>query len=144
MKAMIKTSNAAAGWRFSRAVTSREDWSAESHDGGMDFIGSGSTRTGRNVEVRVAFGEDGGEASIVLDAPDSKGGLLATVLEEVFGQSVVRRDTAPGDRPTELPPQLAALAVEVDGERASWQCVPCAGDAEHPETATTWWWTVAL
>jgi len=145
MKIRIETANAAAGWKFSRSVTEREDWSAESHGGGSDFKGSGSTRTGRNVSAVIAFGEDGdGQAVIEIDAPESKGRFLQTVLEEIAGQSALRRDTAPGAKPADVPPELTALAVTVDGQPKGWECVPCAADDPHPETATLWWWTVAL
>jgi hypothetical protein len=142
MKAVVKTKNAVLGWRFSRAVTSREDWKAGSNAGGMSFYGSGSTRTGRSVDVRIDFDADGGEASIVVDAPESKGGFLGTILEEVLGQGLLRCDTAPGVKPTELPATLSEVYVEVDGQPKGWQCVPCAGSEENPETTTIWWWTV--
>jgi hypothetical protein len=144
MKIIIKTTNVWQGCKFSRAVLSRENWTAESHSGGMTFAGSGSTIMGRKVEVRVDFGDDGGEASIVLDAPGIQVVFLGTILEDVFGQGVLRRDTEPGVKPTKLPQALEEVYVEIDGQPKGWKCIPCTGEADHPETAKIWWWTVAL
>lgn len=119
----------------------RDKWNCVSEDGGRTITGSASTISGRCLFLNVAFDEQwNGEGVLTIEAPDSKGGLLQTVMEEIFGNSLYAC-TLQGERPRHTPEFFDGFTVEIDGVKADFVAVPNDLDKNQPKSYTTWMWT---
>jgi hypothetical protein len=130
MKVIIATaSRHVARQKFPAAVMSRDSWEAVAT--AETFRGKGYTAvSGRSVDVHVP-GLYGQAGVIEIDAPESQGGFLGTILEEVFGTHVMHVYESPSC----VPAELVELYVEIDGKQADWKIIANDGWWFKPEVA---------
>ena len=87
MNFQLETTDVAIARSFSRAVTFRDSFELNQE---TDYLnnykvsGSGVSMSGREIQFAAKFQDGNGCAVLVIYAPDSRGGILETVLQDIF------------------------------------------------------------
>jgi len=88
MNFQLETTDVAIARSFSRAVTFRDSFELNQE---TDYLnnykvvsGSGVSMSGREIQLAAKFQDGNGCAVLVIYAPDSRGEILETVLQDIF------------------------------------------------------------
>lgn len=133
MKITITTENVVTALKFKAVILAREQFKLTQNTAYLnDFsaYGAGSTISGRDVNFHASFTQGDGSASLQINAPESSGGFLATVLEEIIGECRVsgKGDVDDNDARLHILREVEPMVVEIDGVIAgpSWERIEAA------------------